>query len=640
MARSNIARSRSETKSKLTKRIVGSAEKLWGEIVKQGMLDLKKTSRRAAYDRLFEQDVAKSLFPWELKQSESLARRLKGSDVGPEALLNAVMDASEPFKHMLSDIMEMLVAAKAPAAAKSVDIEFNFDKAKPEYRATFEEFRATADRWETVIVRQRQLSADWLWAVAGGGLEFLPRSEGEGPLKPWLKSDGFDPPPPLPRSGQPEFDGAASSLRDIVGIFLDYCRSRYADRLAVGGAQPKDDVLRAAHDRWHQTVMGRLARIAEEISALPAGEAQATSAKWSTIIRTYLAQLPETMVSQEQKVQALLDLLRLPLWGKRAEMYSVWVAARLTKALDSHVRFDAPGGYLHFGFRATRIASISFQGHDLEYWTELRTPFTPSGKSKRKTGVQPDHRIVRATKSKVPVTVLCVECKHYTASSVSNFAGAANDYARACPEALVQLVSHGPMLPSVRHAIDPQVNGRVELQGKFRGGDADAIAEFNQVMLTGLAARCPPTSGALVGSIEVTWDAPLVDVDLHVRIGGTHEEEICFKNPGRLDAAPFAKLEQDVKTAPGKERVAISRWIPTTSYTVWVHDFTGTGIGVVTGNVEVTIVVGSQRRVLKPSPKRSAARAWHAASIYPDADEIHVIDTLADTYESVFLDGA
>ncbi|RYE55310.1 MAG: hypothetical protein EOP18_06095, partial [Rhizobiaceae bacterium] len=266
MARSRLASSKPQgkarSKTRSTGGAVGTAEKLWGAIVKQGMLDLKSTSRRSAYDRAFEQEVATLMFPGASNPKKGLARQLKESGVGPEALLNAVMDASKPFTHMLSDIMEMLRAAQAPTTATSVDVEFDFDKTKPKYRATFEQFRATADRWEAVLIRQRQLSADWVWSVAGEGLGYSPLFDTDGPLASWLGSDSFDAPPPIPHSGQADFDAAAAALRDVVEIFLQYCRNLYPDRGAVGREQPKDDLLRAAHDRWHQTVTGRLAKLA------------------------------------------------------------------------------------------------------------------------------------------------------------------------------------------------------------------------------------------------------------------------------------------------------------------------------------------------------------------------------------------
>lgn len=614
------------------RRVVDGASALWGEIVRQGMLDLDPRTSRGAYDRGFEQAVCMALFGDELKEGDTLAIRLELSLTRPERLLNAVMAAAEPFSHMLRDIMAMLVEAKAPTAAQDIDIEFNFDEADPALRATFEEFRVVAERWEAVAIRSRELSADWAWQLAGGVLGYEMATVAGSPLASWFTSESFDPPPMLPSSGQLEFDEAAAEVRDVVSAFLRYCRSKYPDRRAIPSPIP-DHLLRAAHDYWHHTVMGRLVNIATEIASLPALEAREAALTWAAAIRKQLDLLPVKIGMQQQRIEELLDLLRLPLWGKRAEMYAVWVAARLTKALAGHVEFYAPDGYLHFGFRETRIARIQFQGHELEYWTELRTPFTPLGESKRKKGVQPDHRIIRAGGPDVPDTVLCLECKHYAASSVSNFAGAANDYAAACPDALVQLVNHGPILSSVRNAIKPEVTERVELQGMFRAGDMSAIADFDRTVLEGLKRRCPKRFNAPDGHIEVSWNAPLIDVDVHIRIAGAHEEEIWFRNPGRLDAPPFIALQQDVQTAPGRERVTISKWIPTTEYSIWVHDFSGTGNGLLVGGVELTIVAGSERLILTPSPTIYSARAWHAADIYPDTARINKVDDLVTTFE-------
>ncbi|RYD40132.1 MAG: hypothetical protein EOP83_35730 [Verrucomicrobiaceae bacterium] len=93
------------------------------------------------------------------------------------------------------------------------------------------------------------------------------------------------------------------------------------------------------------------------------------------------------------------------------------------------------------------------------------------------------------------------------------------------------------------------------------------------------------------------------------------------------------KLEQDVQTAPGVERIVIERWIPNTIYEVWVHDFTGTGVGLLSGSLELAIVIAGTRTVLKPTKRGYSARAWHAASIFPDHGGLQKVDGLMEKFE-------
>ncbi|EEF26263.1 hypothetical protein RCOM_1972830, partial [Ricinus communis] len=268
-----------------------------------------------------------------------------------------------------------------------------------------------------------------------------------------------------------EFRSLCSSFGTSRRAALDSVKQQYPN-----SNNPEHEALiqrvGAAHDYWDLQV----ANIVQEIAAKVRTQSMHAD-HVETRLRPLLASLDHKHRWIDQTYADLLDLLKLPTWRKRHELFSVWVGSillRTAKAEADRFRFLSANGALSFAFGGNRLATYDRDGEQFDIWAELRSALVGTS-SKRKKGIQPDFRVLSPSLdgSHNAQTRFVLECKHYLLPSVSNFSQAAADYARSCPHAAVLLVNHGPIDDSMlRAAIDSSLSQRVEFIG-----DATVIEE-------------------------------------------------------------------------------------------------------------------------------------------------------------------
>jgi hypothetical protein len=143
----------------------------------------------------------------------------------------------------------------------------------------------------------------------------------------------------------------------------------------------------------------------------------------------------------------LEELLRLPIWQQRNELFAVWIATEIVNGLQEHcVRLHHDNGRLEFGFRETALATVLTSAPLFTLYSERRSPLAPnSGSKTRSEGVQPDYGIWKTGQTDVSACTLAVECKHYKQSAGRKFTEVLSDYALSLPNAEVYLVNYGPI---------------------------------------------------------------------------------------------------------------------------------------------------------------------------------------------------
>jgi hypothetical protein len=333
--------------------------------------------------------------------------------------------------------------------------------------------------------------------------------------------------------------------------------------------------------------------------------------------------------------QALTDILDLPVWHKRSELYAVWVGCRLLRVIESKtedLRLHAPGGVLSFAFGGALLGTYTWAGQPHEVWCELQTQLSQGTLFKARTvAMQPDFRVTcEQHADRNDDTRLVVECKHYLAASAENFVAAADDYARNCRHATVLLVNHGRLDAAALAArLRSPVHDRAQFLGDVvpqRG--AAGLKALEDAIGQALFPVAPPSAaqaGAQAGEVSVEWDGA-ADIDLcleHVDPQGRHSR-VDYKSPGSLSAAPFAQLVQDVRTGPGPETITITRWLPGV-YEVLVADY-GKAAALRPGGVRCRIVFEGVSLAIG-FPGSGPATTWRVARI----------DTLARTVEVLNL---
>jgi hypothetical protein len=141
----------------------------------------------------------------------------------------------------------------------------------------------------------------------------------------------------------------------------------------------------------------------------------------------------------------LESVLSLPIWKKRYELYSVWIATEIIRALEGHdVELHHDNGQIAFAFRETLVATIHSSLGPFTLVSERRSPLdNPRGKG-RTANVQPDHGLWTKEHAR-DVCRMAVEVKHYKRSARGPWIDIFEDYARAFPSGDVYLVNHGPV---------------------------------------------------------------------------------------------------------------------------------------------------------------------------------------------------
>lgn len=307
----------------------------------------------------------------------------------------------------------------------------------------------------------------------------------------------------------------------------------------------------------------------------------------------------------EVTVDRLVDVLSLPSWGMRHDLYAAWIATQVNQALPTdRLTFVVVNETLRFPFKATKLATApAADAACHELWCEMRSDLlSPSGMRVR--GIQPDYRVLHRKRDGSATTVLAIEVKQYRSADAKKHGGVLAMYAAGLPDAEVFLVGHGPIGDARKH-VPPGDRVRTTVFEHVRPGrEADAAA-----FRTAVTELLPLPK---LERLELTWDSRVHDLDLHMSIGG---EAINWQKPtgevGKLRADAFWGGPEVIDLTPGLDA----------STDVEVHLFSSDVISVLAAQPRVTITwVGGKATVLRPSKDLPPGeeRRWVVCRVEPD----------------------
>jgi hypothetical protein len=174
-----------------------------------------------------------------------------------------------------------------------------------------------------------------------------------------------------------------------------------------------------------------------------------------TEISAFMDDFPLKPFEASVSVNDLDSVLSLPIWKKRYELYSVWIATEVIRALRGHeIQLHHDHGRIEFAFRETLIATILSSPGPFTLISEKRVPLDHPRGEGRKAGVQPDHALWTVQQGHDECR-LVVEVKHYKRAATRKFVDVFEDYARAFPAAQIYLVNHGPTGRAVYDVSNP-----------------------------------------------------------------------------------------------------------------------------------------------------------------------------------------
>ncbi len=338
------------------------------------------------------------------------------------------------------------------------------------------------------------------------------------------------------------------------------------------------------HD-WAGDVAAGLASIAQR-------QADATDAVQA--IAKLLSNRPvaTVTVSISQQVKVVEELLSLPAWEHRHDLYAAWVGARIVRELDELTTIHSVNGELRYAFSGSHIATmVGPSGVRAHLVAELRSPLaSPIGKS-RKGRIQPDYSLQLEPFTHHERSILVVECKQYLKAAKRSFTAALIDYLRGRPNAVVVLVNYGPASAALVDGVGPELRSRACVIGNFRPhrDSSQTLEDFSNVVRAAAAGLLAapmlaapsrsdsdnPLAGDLHAAvadepartpegdyIRLEWDVSPSDLDLHVWTlfdGVTTWHHVSYENSGALDEPPFARLDADHREGHGTELIEIVR---------------------------------------------------------------------------------
>jgi hypothetical protein len=479
--------------------IYKSAEDLWKYLTSRAGVDVgpmkgwpgvasalfkrgRKRPQMGPYDVGLVDDLRDALFPG---SDATLEYLLKWADppISAETLLRAFLKAVQPFSMMKVGILEMLSAAGASQSDSNIRVRFQFDRSDEPLDLLLNDFR---DQFE-VIERQllevpkRIWTPTLLWRIPHVAESFIgslrdplrvPVGQMDQRLQEWIdryeSTSSYEEFPQLERTGIAELDVQVEKVSELLqDILTEYKRhGQTREELRSRSGPDTSDLIDhlgitvselwlTESDYW----AGAVARWLQRVRAL-AFSGGANSNLISTIETDLATIIPPDFgrkATVERLHRRLEDILNLPVWKRRNEVYAVWIGSQIWQALKDNwdIHFHVVDKTLSFAFSGVHLATLVGPGANdtVVWWTELRTGAkTPSGK--RKEAIKPDYRLQRSPLSGVNPDILVVEVKQYKGSSgKSNFLAAIEDYAFACPNAHVVLTNYGPVTTGTISAI-------------------------------------------------------------------------------------------------------------------------------------------------------------------------------------------
>lgn len=642
---------------------------VWNALVRVG-LEETRVNDLPGYDADLVRELTQRLYP---HATQSLEDELRAAPPSTEAFLEVFFAALRPLSQMLRGVLNMFEAAGARRTDENLRIVFNFDKASQPLTLTLNQFRDTELYFRRVArpIVVRQWNTNTLWALKRDvdsvlesfGETVQRRFDAAVPvrqprIREWVERNGkpgWLPFPGLPRSGDPELDEMVVLSEGLIHFMmaevtkLGATYQEFTRRLNelpreeapwdegdLAGDDPADDLprgafVRAAHDFWPNSFAEDVCLAIETVQNRAEHDRGPSAARFVEAIRTGFERPPRherTVVSLEQDFR---ELINLPIWKKRHEVYAVWVASRIADSLsDLSWEWHPDGDTLRFSFAGTELAALrTIDGGMHMFWTEKRTPLLGGGIWGRKH-IQPDYRIMTVPTHRDEATSLVVECKQYRKWSKRNFGTALDDYAKGCPAAIVVLVNYGIADGSLLEVVDPSRRGRTFLVGEFRPGNDDALGRFREVVRGAYAAIVTPRiTGAI--DVELRWGQRFRDLDLHLFIRSVTGQPLQHvglgAGHGSLIQAPWAAWHEDVRSSPpGIERITIARWLDA-DYDVLVHDYSGVP-DFPEGDVSLRLVSSLSADTRSFAPGNGTGRWWHVCRVRGASGQIDEINSV------------
>lgn len=406
---------------------------------------------------------------------ENLKKNLTARHITIERFLVAILTLLHPYSRMMSELCIFFEKYQIKYSKENMAVQFNFDIAQTNSLGfNLEHFREVLNQYQTVEenVFAYKINSDQLWHLCEIFEPKKIKTVSDIPADNWMKAyrnkdyNGVFNLPDIaaPSTGHSALDTNLIIVMDIWRLFVNSCRSygisiqsfRHEAGAGRRAYDPKANVLadpymlfHVERDHWPHTFLLKLYNKIQEIMLDDFEMRDADLERLSLTLDQFVNSLDKsiTPISRKELAEKVLDLLSLPVWRHRYELYSTWILTAIDKAFSGYdVELHHDNGRMQLLFKETHIATIKTIKGDIELWSEVRSPLLNPSSKKRSANIQPDYRILYSGDLSLPQKhLLAVEVKQYKKSSKQNFREAINDYAAGLPSAFIFLVNYGPV---------------------------------------------------------------------------------------------------------------------------------------------------------------------------------------------------
>lgn len=606
--------------------LITTASDLWNEISKTAQFQHKE------YDMNMLQEIRGKLG---LPSNGSIPVLLKKHKVSCEELLNAVLSCMQPFGEMLNDLYAMFQRAGAQQSNHNLKIQFDFNRNKETFATDLDFFRQQTESANQHIAQAiaeipvHPFELCWkIKSIWQPNYLNVPQTMYPEDIQKWLQdyeacSRGSWPDyvPNKPTTGYPELNEQIENLWRILTNSLWKYRN-----LGRNGNQPRAedvDFWNAEIDRWIGSYVRTICNLLIFFQISDPEQHATFAASASQEISHIISRCPMNHVTMEEIRRAVEDILNLPFWKKRYELYSVWTCSQILSAFPQNgVLYHVKDNTLSFSFSGSHIATLSSYDPPLELWAEVRTYYaSPKGQT-RKSHIQPDYTLAIGDAYNENQSIAVVECKQYKKYNRKNFLNAAEDYAGGRPNSNVFLVNYGPIASSLKDSTEEKYRDRIQFFGfvmpstqetlAFQKSLKEAVDQYYNSNYRIKLPEYPFPEGSC--TIRLKWNDLPKDLDLHMIVTSEGKKyHIAYNQRGSLFCVPFAMLNNDDQRGNGEESIRIGHMIDG-KYDIYVHDYHDTED--ISGAVTVLIEIDGQPRyaISRIEPIESG-KTWHPYTI-------------------------
>ena len=587
-----------------------------------------------AYDLELKNTIAKELN----LDSDSIEEGLRKSHISVEKLLITVLNVLKPFSQMMSDLLRTYETAGARSNNNNIQIVFDFDGVPKNY--PLDSFRKSVKDLQERLGTRTELLDPWGFiqyiSTNNSNLEtyitvgeYRSKDYSEE-IKTWLNEYDRDILPEhlpnFPKTENRELDKCLQQILDLAENSLQRYYKEYDPSLgfreSLSKAIHKFDTMFwwAETDHW----LGQFVILYFEMVQYLLSINNIPKDFTKHINRIFEDIRVVRKVSTLELYNAIIDILDMPFWKQRYEMYSAWVFTCIAESVsDLGIIYNVEDGVLQFKFSGALLAAICLPDMEIEVWAEKRFPAVNLEGEGRTNNIQPDYSIIKKTNGKEEVCML-IECKQYKRSSIRNFANAVNDYANTKKEAKVLLANYGPISKNLSTRLYLDVKRRYAGYSRMRPETEERCNFVNDVRdyIDSLWVDCQLNKhkdiiiweGAPKElTIELLWGESPRDLDLEIILRRCADDySVSYLNLGSIDQYPFMKLDHDVLKGPGKETISISKII-SGNYDIFVRNYSGEDI--IKDEIIVVVTAGKQHKTITKSSLWQKDTIWHVGMV-------------------------